>query len=141
MKSVFISYDHDDQEYLQSLRSVNSNPNNSLQFIDRSLEAPIFNEHGHVNRRQPVDPQSQLVKRKISEKIEQSSKMLVLLGIDTHSSEWVMWEIELFVQFKGSQNILMMRVPNNRSAGKPSNATQYSVHDWDVDLLNRWLSN
>ncbi len=86
MKSVFVSYDHDDQHHLDSLRSVVTNPNNDLDFIDRSLDNPIFNEQGHVNRRLPSNPKSLLVRKKIQTLIQQSSKLLVLLGSDTHSS-------------------------------------------------------
>ena len=140
MRRVFISYDHDDQQWLDTVRSLNSNPNSDLEFIDGSLMYPIKNEHGHVIRRPPSDPRSEPVKNEITKLLVQASKLLVLIGRDTHSSEWVKFEIETFISLKGSsKNVLLMRVPRDFQSGKPSNARHLEIFNWSVDKLLDWL--
>jgi len=139
MKSVFISYDHDDQHHLNSIKSIRLNPNNAIEFIDRSLKEPVLNAWGDVNRRLPSDPASLPVRREIEKLLNQSSKLLVLVGRDTHSSEWVNWEIESYNRTKSNESILFMRVPNNLSSGFSSNTRSVNITNWDSARLADWL--
>ena len=43
MRTVFVSYDHDDQSYVYSLKGIRCNPNNPVKFIDGSLLYPVYN--------------------------------------------------------------------------------------------------
>lgn len=140
MKSAFVSYDHDDQARLNDLQSVSKNPNNNVEFLDRSLAEPVTNQYGHIIRRPPSDIQAYPVKKRIKRLLEQSSKLIVLIGRDTHSSEWVKWEIDTFRAIKGSdKNILLMRVLGDTPSGVPSNAKKVQLINWDLDLLSEWL--
>ncbi len=141
MKSVFISYDHDDQEHLHTIKSIRLNPSNPIEFIDRSLKEPILNDYGHINRRQPGDSASLPVRSEIEKLLTQSSKLLVLVGRDTHSSEWVKWEIECFTRLKRNGSILLMRVPSNSSAGAPLGSRHLDIQDWSSIKLTEWLGD
>ncbi len=138
MKKVFISYKHSDRSYVDQVKSVADNPNNSLEFYDHSLPEPVLNEYGHVNRRTPSDPGSEPVKKKIEELLKQADKLLVIIGTDTHSSEWVKWEMDTFARFKGEKNILMIRHQNS-TGGTPSGCSSYRFINWNTNELNRWI--
>lgn len=140
MKSVFISYDHKDQNILDDIKSIKNNPNNVADFLNRSLIDPILNEHGHVNRRTPIDPKSLPVRQEIEKLLKQSSKLLVLIGRDTHSSEWVKWEIGTFTKLKKKPDILLMRASGEQLAGAPSNAKHLEITNWNFKKLSWWLA-
>ena len=137
---MFISYDHDDQCFLNDIKSIQFNRNNPVSFIDRSLVEPVRNEYGHVNRRMPFDPASKAVRSLIHRQLNDSSKLLVLIGRDTHSSKWVQWEIETFKGLKTRPDILVMRVKGNEYAGGPSNTAGHPIKNWNVSDLENWLA-
>lgn len=139
MKAIFISHDHDDQHHLNAIKSLRLNPNNPIDFVDRSLTSPVLNSYGDVNRRLPSDSASLPVRQEIEKLLNQSSKLLVLVGRDTHSSEWVKWEVEYFGRNKSAENILFMRVPNNLSSGFSSNSSRPNIVNWDSKNLENWL--
>ncbi|CAG22505.1 TIR domain-containing protein [Photobacterium profundum] len=139
MKRIFISHNHRDSKTINLIKSIYCNPNHNLNFANKSLAAPIFNDHQHINRRPPTDSASKPVKQEISRLLNESDKLLVLIGPDTHSSLWVQWEINAFTSKHSSSNILMMRIPDNQTAGAPANARHLSIHNWDLKLLTQWV--
>ncbi len=139
MSNVFISYDHDDQSAKRDVDSIRLNNNNLITFDDNSLKAPIHNDFGHVNRRMPSDHASKDVRTAIEKLLSESSKLLVLIGRDTHSSEWVKWEIDSFKSLKRNPDILFMRVKSDFNSGLPSNARNHEIINWDSAKLRNWL--
>lgn len=139
MRKIFISYDHDDQNTKRDVESIRLNNNNSVSFHDNSLIEPIYNSYGDVNRRMPSDSASKDVRITIKSKLEESSKLLVLIGRDTHSSEWVKWEIETFKSIKNHPDVLFMRVKGNYNSGLPKSVNNDSIKDWNMSELNDWL--
>lgn len=137
MTKVFISYSHSDQRYVSDIKSVRLNRNHGLGFNDKSLQEPIYNEEGHVNRRPPHDSASYLVRQEISRRLQESDKLLVLLGNDTHSKLWVEWEINEFRKLKQGSDILVMKVPN--SLGGAPKIVQQEVYDWDLNMVSSWV--
>lgn len=137
MTRVFISYSHSDQRYVSDIKSVRLNSNHTLGFNDNSLQEPIYNEEGHVNRRPPHDSASYLVRQEISRRLQESDKLLVLLGDDTHSKLWVEWEINEYSRLKQRPDILVMKVPN--SHGGAPRVVQQEVYNWDLDLVSKWV--
>ena len=137
---VFISYAGEDYNYLYDVRSASSNPNNLITFVDRSLAEAIRNDFGHINRRPPSDPVSEPVKREIKPLLQQAGKLLVLVGANTHSHEWVLWEIETFLQMhRDRSRILFMRVPEDPTSGMPGVVSSYDIHDWNTSTIAAWL--
>ena len=70
MKKVFVSYKHDDNGYVNDVRSIRMNSNHSLEFNDVSLESAIINEHGDINRRSPNDVASIPVRNEIEQRLK-----------------------------------------------------------------------
>lgn len=137
---VFISYAGENYGNLQDVRSVGNNPNNPIVFEDRSLADPVLNDRGHINRRPPSDPASAPVKRKIRELLQHSGKLLVLVGPNTHSHEWVLWEIKTFLQMHNDRSrVLFMRIPGDRFSGMPYEFRGFEIHHWNTNVLDRWL--
>lgn len=139
MSNVFISYSHTDQSYINDIKGVRINPNHMLGFKDMSLSDPIFNEYGHVNRRSPYDDYSAPVRKEIEALLRNSDKLLVLIGNDTHSKQWIEWEISVFKRLHGNRNILVMRTPNNYRGGTPPILHSELVRDWDLNYVANWV--
>lgn len=139
MKKVFISYKHDDRGYVDQVISVSRNPNSPLEFDDHSLAEAVLNEHGHVNRRPPSDFASTPVKQEIQKRLKQADKLVVIIGENTHSSEWVKWEMDTFSNFRGARNILMMRHQYS-TGGAPAGYSNYEIQDWNTRYLNQWVN-
>ena len=71
--------------------------------------------------------------------LNNASRLLVLIGRDTHSSEWVKWEIDTFKQLKNSPKILLMRVPGDTNSGATSNGKNLELVNWNTNYLADWL--
>ncbi|PVZ72012.1 TIR domain-containing protein [Pelagibaculum spongiae] len=136
---VFISYAGDDFAAVETVKSIDSNPNNSIKFVDRSLAEPVRNANDDVIRRPPSDPASRAVKDAISPLLKNAGKLLVLIGSNTHSHEWVKWEIDTYRSLHpGNRSILLMRVPGEYNAGAPSNINIKPI-DWNINDLKNWI--
>src|SRR5436853_6213667 len=98
--NVFVSYDHDDQKQVNGFKALKSNPNHPLDFHDHSLKEPVLDKLGRPIKHPPSDPRSQKVRDEIRGKFDRASKLVVLIGDDTHKSEWVDWEIRTFYNMK-----------------------------------------
>ena len=138
MNTVFISYSHSDQSYVNDIKSVRLNRNHRLGFNDQSLQEPIYNEEGHVNRKPPHDYASFPVREEISRLLRKSDKLLILLGDDTHSKLWVDWEIKEYKNMKINPDILVMRVPES-FGGAPGVIQNQEIHEWDLDMVSKWV--
>ena len=139
MVSVFISYDHNDQKFVESIRGLSKNKNHTLKFVDRSLAEPVLNVNGHTNRRTPSDPASQPVRDAIQRLLSDSGKILVLLGQNTHSRKWVQWEVNKFIELKRNENrVLLMRIKNNITSGPPGTVSHLPVVNWNMQVLSNF---
>lgn len=141
MLIAFISYKHADQNIISQIKSIRLNTNHRLMYDDGSLPKPIYNNNGDIITRPPNDPASKSVKDAIKPLLEKADKLLVLIGKDTHSSLWVQWEIDVFTSKFGNKDILFMRIPNDTTSGLPKNAKHHELHNWNLDLLTRWLES
>lgn len=139
--SVFISHNHKDSQYINDIQSIIDNPNNKLSFINISLSTPIFNKFGDISRKPPSHPLSNPVRDAINKLLSDADKLLVLVGNETHSKEWVSWEIESFVSKKGWGEVMLIRTPNNDRGGSPEIAKHLELYDWDICKLKKWVSN
>ncbi|MBF0528216.1 MAG: TIR domain-containing protein [Deltaproteobacteria bacterium] len=146
--NVFISYDHDDQKQVGGFKSLKNNPNHPLFFHDHSLKKAVTDRNGKPNKCSPNDPKSKPVRDEIKKKFENTSKLVVLIGDDTHNSEWVEWEINTFFEMKkplsgentwkrirgmtlkGSENVTIPDALINKST---------EVLSWDPEAIDKWL--
>ena len=146
--NVFVSYDHDDQNQVAGFEGLKKNPKHPLDFRNHSLKDPVTDGSGKPIKYPPSDPRSKPVRDEIEKKFANASKLVVLIGDDTHESEWVEWEINSFFKMKkvlsGANTWKRIRgmtlkgsdkatIPN--ALGKQS--TEYLT--WDPEALDKWL--
>ena len=81
-RNVFISFSHDDMNEVNLLRGQSKNDNSDLEFSDHSVKEAFDSENADY------------IKRKIREKIENTSVTMVYLSDKSMKSDWVKWEIE-----------------------------------------------
>ncbi len=147
--NVFISYDHDDQKQAAGFKLLKNNPNHPLDFRDHSLKDAVRDRSGKPIKYPPSDSRSKPVRDEIFEKFYNASKLVVLIGDDTHKSEWVDWEINTFITMKETisgrntwKRIRGMILKGSENATIPSalfngRSTQWLA--WDPDALDKWL--
>ena len=148
-KNVFVSFDHDDQKQVGGFKALKTNPNHPLTFHDHSLKEPILGKSGKPLKFPPSDPRSKPVRDEIIKKFENCSKLVLLIGDDTHKSEWVTWEINTFYDMKKKisgdktwKRIRGMRLKGSENATVPNalmdgRSTMYM--EWNPEDLDAWL--
>jgi len=147
--NVFVSFDHDDQRQVGGFRLLKNNPNHPLDFQDHSLKDAVRDRSGRPLKYPPSDARSKPVRDAILARFDRASKLVVLIGDDTHASEWVDWEINSFyalkqplskentwkrirgMTLKGSEQAI---IPNALYNGR---STQWLA--WDPEALDKWL--
>jgi hypothetical protein len=124
MKRVFISFINEDRLHVNGLRLIAANPNFELEFYDESVRTPVNSMN------------SEYIKRIIREKIARSSVTLCLISKETHTSEWVDWELEESI--KAGNNIIAMAVKGIDNAILPRliRQKQLPFHAWNPEQLN-----
>lgn len=145
--NIFISFDHDDAAQVNGFRGLIENPNHPLDAYDRSLTEPVVDERGRPIKVRPGDPRAAPVKREIRRRFDRCSRLVVLVGNDTHTSEWVDWEIRAFYDMKyplsGDRTWKRIRGMWLKGAygGLPDALTDRSTRalEWDPITLDRWL--
>lgn len=85
-RNTFLSFDYEDIDEVNLLRAHAKNEKSEIEFIDRSVKDPINSER------------AEYIKQKIVERIRQCSQTVVYITDNTHSSDWVKWEVEKSLQ-------------------------------------------
>jgi hypothetical protein len=147
--NAFVSYDHDDQNQVNGFKSLNDNPNHPLDFHDHSLKDAVRDSTGKPISYPPSDNRSKPVREEILAKFEKCSKLVVLVGDNTHTSEWVTWEINSFFELKKStagentwKRIRGMKLKGSENAKMPNalmNGRSTRELTWDPTALDKWL--
>jgi hypothetical protein len=146
--NVFVSYDHDDQKQVAAFKLLKINPKHPLDFQDHSLKDPVLGPSGKPLKYPPTDARSKPVRDAIERKFDRASKLIVLIGENTHSSDWVDWEVKTFYAMKKVisgdntwKRIRGMMLKGSEGASIPSALGNRStkVLAWDPDALDKWL--
>ena len=146
--NAFVSYDHDDQNQVGGFKALKNNPNHPLEFNDHSLKDAVKDKNGKPINYSPNDPRSKPVRDEIIKKFEKCSKLIVLIGDDTHKSEWVKWEIETFYNMKKEiskektwKRLRGMKLKGSDNAKAPDalNNKSTSTMNWDPEAIDKWL--
>lgn len=147
--NAFISYDHDDQSQVAGFKLLKNNPNHPLDFQDHSLKDAVRDRSGKPIKFPPSDTRSKPVRDEIIRKFDRASKLVVLIGDDTHNSEWVNWEINTFYEMKEKvsgentwKRIRGMTLKGSEQATAPSalyNGRSTKWLAWDPEALDKWL--
>lgn len=146
--NAFVSYDHDDSKQVAGFKLLKTNPKHPLEFRDHSLKEPVKDKSGRPITYPPSDPRSKPVRDEILSKFANCSKLVVLIGDDTHDSDWVEWEINSFFALKKKlsgdstwKRIRGMKLKGSDDATVPAALNEQStkVMTWDPESLDKWL--
>jgi hypothetical protein len=146
--NIFVSYDHDDQKQVGAFKLLKHNPKHPLDFQDHSLKDPVLGASGKPLKYPPSDPRSKPVREAIRKKFERASKLVVLIGDRTYTSDWVEWEINTFYDMKEEiscentwKRIRGMKLKGSDQATVPGSLGGKStkVLEWDPETLDKWL--
>jgi len=147
--NVFISFDHNDQKQVGGFKLLKNNPKHPLDFHDHSLKEPVTDRSGKPIKYPPSDPRSKPVRDEILKKFENCSKLVVLIGDDTHKSDWVEWEINSFIEKKKLlsgdktwKRIRGMKLKGCENARMPDalmNGRSTKEMTWDPEVFDKWL--
>lgn len=127
MKRVFISFKMEDKPQVDGVRLMAWNDRFDLEFFDESVRIP----YDSVN--------AAYIRSRIKGKIQRSSITLCLLGVKTHESKWVNWELETFIA-EGNK-IVLMGLP--RGPGRlllPAAVRGREWYLWNPQHLHQLLS-
>jgi len=90
------------------------------------------------------------VRDEIMDKFDNASKLIVLIGSNTGSSEWVDWEIKTFYNMKKElsgnntwKRIRGMRLKGQDYASIPIalNGRATETMNWDPERLDKWFDS
>jgi hypothetical protein len=147
--NVFVSFDHDDQRQVGGFKLLKNNPSHPLDFQDHSLKDAVRDRTGRPIKYSPSDARSKPVRDAILSKFDRASKLVVLIGDDTHASEWVDWEINAFYALKQvlSKDNTWKRIRGMTLKGSEQATIPNALYDgrstqwlaWDPEALDKWL--
>ena len=125
-KRVFISFKAEDKKKVDGLRLLAKNPNYELDLYDESVRSPINSTNAPY------------IKTKIKEKIQRSGVVLCLVNKDTHTSDWVSWELETSIAL--GKPIVAMAVKDIDKATIPSPIrNKVKFYSWNPASLGSYL--
>lgn len=123
-RRVFISFQHDDRMKAKGFNLLRWNKNVGIEFVGRHLLDPVDSDNENY------------IKKCIRDQLRGTSVTVVLLGEDTHESEWVQWEIEQSVSKENPNGILAIRLgpgvplPAESPVGKTLSDAGAEIIDW-----------
>lgn len=94
MKRVFISFRVEDRAKVNGLRLLAANPKFHIEFYDESVRSPYDSDNAAY------------IRSRIREKINRTTVTVCMVGAETHTSQWVTWELEESIA-KGNTLIAM----------------------------------
>lgn len=118
---AFLSFQMEDRWARDFLVGQVRNKNNNLDFIDYSVHEP-FDEKWKMNCRS---------------RIAQTKGTIVLIGVTTHQSEAVLWEIAETT--RQHHPIFGIQIHTNETHRVPSGLASSRVIRWDIDAIVREL--
>lgn len=136
-KNIFVSHVHEDDKLLQSLKDLLTR--NGYEIRDGSIDSSKPNE-----AKNPDYIKTQI----LTPRIEWASTMLVLISPQTHTSQWVEWEIEHANQ--KDKRIVGVWAQGGQDSDVPANLDKYAdaVVGWQADRvmdaitgkINNWFT-
>ena len=126
-RRVFLSFQAEDLDSVNLFRGQAKNENSELDFIDFSLRAPFNSENADY------------IKRGIRDRISASSTTIVLLGKNTHNSEWVDWEIR--ESLKQNKKVVVVTLVNDSTCKLPNACKEAGLVpvSWNHEEIKRAL--
>lgn len=124
LRNVFISFNVEDKAQVDLLRSQAKDERFGLEFRDYSVKEP-FDEKWKTNCR---------------DRIAQTSATICMIGPDTATRPAVIWELE--ESYRQGKLVIGVRIYRDRNypIPKPLLDNRAPIINWDIDELNRLLS-
>ncbi|AUN99084.1 molecular chaperone Tir [Bacteriovorax stolpii] len=128
-RRVFLSFKAEDRKRVDGLRLLAANPNFEIEFYDESVRDPYDSTNANY------------IKSKLTEKITRASVTVCLISEDTHTSEWVNWELEKSLE-KGNK-IIAMALKDVSRAVLPRKIKELNLtfHSWDHEHLAKLINS
>lgn len=123
-RSIFASHVYEDRQWVAQLKDwlTSGSPGSDLEITTELYD---------------VRPQGDAaIDNHLSPRIRGASVLLVLVGQDTHSHQWVRREIELATSF--GKKIVLARIPGT-SGAIPANARNLPLTLWSPEALKAAL--
>lgn len=126
-RRIFISYQHDDQMKAKGFNLLRWNRNVDLEFVGRHLLDPVDSKN------------EDYIRAKVREQLAGTSVTVVLIGQNTHGSDWVAWEVEESLNKEKPNGILGIRLeqdaqlPDGSPVGEVLKDAGAEVIDWVPD--------
>lgn len=114
--NIFISFDTDDMDEVNLLRTQAKNEKNDLEFKDYSVKEPYNSK------------KADYIKQEITERIERSSKCVVYISETTRKSLWVEWEVEKCIELRKT-------IIGTHSGDTPPNNLPQWVKDYGIKVV------
>lgn len=145
--NLFISYAQEDRAVVDSLRDLAKNSDHKLEFRDRSELEPVRDKAGDPLPYPPNDERAAKVRQEIKRLLDRSSRLLVVVGETTSTSQWVDWEIRTFYDNKKAlpgrtrNRMLAMRRRGFKDAVVPKAVIDLSIPttNWNLGTFFNWL--
>ncbi len=140
--TVFVSYDHEDQEQSNAFKGIAANPNHPLEFVDGSLQRPVRDANDNIIANPPEHLRSEPVRRQLKGLLSECERLVVLVGNNTHQKKWVDWEVDTFLSFeeKSAKDVYAMRLKEHPKGKLPRRIEDLvEPQPWGLDELRRWL--
>ena len=102
-----------------------ANPKFDIEFFDESVRTGIRSKN------------ETYVRQKIREKINRTSITVCLVGVNTHKSKWVNWELD--ESKKKGNKIVVMALKGISRATLPAAVKGATFHSWDYEHLGRLI--
>jgi hypothetical protein len=127
-RRVFLSFKGEDKTIVDLFRGQAKNENSDLDFIDFSLRAPFNSEN------------AEYIRSGIRERIKQSSVTIVCLTEDTHTSEWVDWEIRESIRL--GKGVIGVRMKDDASIKTPKamEENRCKVVNWNHEEIRQAMN-
>jgi len=124
VKNIFISHVHEDDEVLQDLKDLLRR--NDLDIRDSSIDSSKPNE---------ATSEDYIKSEILAPRIRWASTMVVLVSPDTHTSDWVEWEIEY--AHKEGKRIVGVWVRGGQESDLPKSLELYgdAMVGWQADSV------
>ena len=124
MKRVFLSFRAEDKPQVNGLRLLAANPDFDIEFYDESVRVAINSENAPY------------IRKRIREKINRTSVTVCLVSELTHTSQWVVWELNESID-KGNEIICMglPNGPNSLTLPEPARRLKLAWWLWDYKKL------
>lgn len=126
-RKIFISYQHADQMKAKGFNLLRWNKNVDVEFVGRHLLDPVDSTN------------EQYIRNKIGEQLHGTSVTVVLIGKETHNSDWVDYEIQRSLDKTNPNGILAIRLDNDAPlpadspVGKSLHEAGAEVIGWEPD--------